>query len=151
MALITCTFQESVSMQRSVVTESGDGWPHSDEREFHQMSQRKIAKGENSLIDLSCVASNSNLLNSITIHSTPETSAKAQQKLFNTLNFSIFPPCCDEEVINYEDGNKNHQTLQLFPPRKDDHCAIRATESEFKEFMTTINSNLPPNQFYQFL
>ncbi|KAL3501887.1 hypothetical protein ACH5RR_036336 [Cinchona calisaya] len=152
----TCcsTSKQSVSVQRSMAKESGtDGWTHLDEREFHQMSQKKIAKGATtSLIDnLSCVASNSKLLNSITTPSTQGTSAKQHQKLLNTLNFRIFSPSCNEDEINYEDEARDYQTLQLFPLRKDDHHAVRATETEFKEFMTTINSNLPPYQFYEFL
>lgn len=144
------TSKESVSMQRSMVTESGtDGWTHLDERELQKSSHRKIAKGATSLMDLSCMASNSDLLNTITAPSTLESSGENHQK--TALNSRIVSPSCGEDMINYEDRSRNHHTLQLFPLRSDDHCSIRASEIEFKELMTTISSTLPPKQFYEFL
>ncbi|XP_027100462.1 uncharacterized protein [Coffea arabica] len=144
------TSKESVSMQRSMVTESGtDGWTHLDERELQKRSERKIAKGATSLMDMSCMAPNSDLLNTITAPSTLESSGENQQ--ITALNSSVVSPSCGEDMINYEDGRRNHHTLQLFPLRSDDHCSIKASETEFKELRTTISSKLPPKQFYEFL
>lgn len=146
------TSKESVSMQRSMVTESGtDGWTQLDERVPQKMSQKKIEMGATSLMDLSCMASNSDLLNTITAPSTLESSGQNQQKLFTALNSSMVSPSCCESTINYEDRSRNRHTLQLFPLRSDDHCSIRASETEFNELVTTISSKLPPKQFYEFL
>lgn len=139
-------------MQRSMVTETGTvGWTNLDEKEMQQMSQRKILKGATSLMDLSCMPSSCNLLNTITPPSTPESSGQKQKMLITASNFSILSPSCSEHMMNYEDRSREHQTLQLFPPRNDDLCSIGASAKEFKELLTTINSNLPPNKFYEFL
>lgn len=126
------------------------GWTHLDEGEMQQMSQRKMAKGATKLMDLSCMAPNSDILNTI---NASEASGEAQQKMLSTLNFSLFSSqSCNEDIIKDEDATRDHQTLELFPLQNNGHCSnVNATHTDLEEFMATMKFSLPPNQFYEFL
>ncbi|CAI9095991.1 OLC1v1032044C1 [Oldenlandia corymbosa var. corymbosa] len=133
-----------------------------------QMNQWEMAKGATKqTLELPCRASSSNsdiLLNNINATFPAESSreaAEAQQKMLSALNFSIFSSpssfyADDHDVTKHEDEMpRDHRTLELFPLQKDgynDHCSDTvANDADFQEFMDTMNPNLPPNQFYEFL
>ncbi|GLT65266.1 hypothetical protein SLA2020_377050 [Shorea laevis] len=163
--------EESVSMPmaaKAVVAECRPaGWIQLDEAELHH---RRSCVGERNAtwqkMNFTCPPS-THLMNTTTTTTTTTTTATAMVPLPSAIRsikthdlVNIFLAPYKENsngllnhlssLISDEDGCEESQTLQLFPLRSGDD-SDNTTEKENEISVATMNANLTPYQFFEFL